>query len=146
MRANLILIAALLLAGARTFAQQGTMGASHTEKTPAVSRSDTSHLGSPPASGSPQAHSGAFVTKHPQARGLLADLLRTRKPLDIPGRLGSLINPFAKSASTPEPELNRNMDSRAWTTIVGWKPSASAFADPITHESTLGLLSIGSSK
>jgi len=32
------------------------------------------------------------------------------------------------------------LGSRAWTSLVGWHPGGSAFADPMTHESQLNLL------
>jgi hypothetical protein len=36
--------------------------------------------------------------------------------------------------------------SRAWTTLVGWRPGASAFADPMTHESRLILFTLHDSR
>jgi len=32
--------------------------------------------------------------------------------------------------------------SRAWTTLAGWSPGTSAFADPMTHESKLILFTL----
>lgn len=36
--------------------------------------------------------------------------------------------------------------SRAWTTLAGWSPGTSAFADPMTHESKLILFTMRATK
>jgi hypothetical protein len=64
----------------------------------------------------------------------------------FPGRLLGLINPFAKSSHPATPTEFRPVDSRAWTSIVGWNPGRSAWADDTHHEPKLGLLTIGSGK
>lgn len=44
------------------------------------------------------------------------------------------------------PELQRNAVqircAQAWTSIVGWRPGASAFPDPISHEAGLTLVTV----
>ena len=77
--------------------------------------------------------------------GPLVRPFKAKRVREVPRRLLHAINPFASSDTDEEFKGAPRVSTRAWTTTVGWSPGASAFADPVTHESSLGLLSIGRS-
>jgi hypothetical protein len=82
--------------------------------------------------------------------------LQPKRLLGLPGRLLKPLNPFAPiepnelqtlnpspsysrtwtslngGFTRPSASTSRQYDPRAWTTIAGWSPGASAFPDPIT--------------
>lgn len=74
--------------------------------------------------------------------GPLVRPLKAKSVWSAPWRLLKSLNPFAPT----EPPVNVNTPTGdsplAWATVVGWHPGASAFADPMTHEPKLVLLSI----
>jgi hypothetical protein len=69
------------------------------------------------------------------ARGPLIHLFHTRKPGEVRKRFWELINPFSRSEAQPEPELPRYRDlsPRAWTTVAGWHPGVSSYANSLTQ-------------
>jgi hypothetical protein len=76
-----------------------------------------------------------------RARGPIVSLFKTRSVREVPKRLFSLINPFPKKGEGENgPTLQRysDLNPRAWSTVVGWHPTASAFPDPMTHEGNFG--------
>jgi len=77
--------------------------------------------------------------RHWSASGPLVWPFKGRRVLDAPRRFLHLFNPFARRAAVEEGPAPRDLEPRAWTTVVGWNPSKSAFPDVTTHESTLGL-------
>jgi len=66
-----------------------------------------------------------------------------RKILDVPRRVLRFINPFTPVENTESFEKTAKVNPRAWTTIVGLRPGASAFEDVTTHESSMTLLTLG---
>ena len=60
----------------------------------------------------------------------------------LPRRFLGFINPFGKSTYGRLPPDMKPVSPRAWSTVVGWTPGQSAFADDTHHEAKLGLLSI----
>jgi hypothetical protein len=146
MRAGTIIIVSLMLAGGRMLAQQSTAEASHAEKTPAALLSDPDAVDALVTHGLLQVGSDAVAKNHLQATGPLAEILQAPKASAVPGRVLHLINPLAKGAPNPEAESARDLNPRAWSTIAGWNPGSSAFANPVTHESSLGLLAVRRSR
>jgi hypothetical protein len=69
------------------------------------------------------------------AHGPLIHLFHTRKPGEVPKRFWQLINPFSRSEAQPEPELPRSRDlsPRAWTSVAGWHPGVSSYANSLTQ-------------
>lgn len=64
----------------------------------------------------------------------------------VTNRLKLTTRPLKLEKSRPQAARRMEPASRAWTTLVGWQPGASAFADPATHESKLILFSFQISK
>jgi hypothetical protein len=58
--------------------------------------------------------------------------------LQFPRRMLRLMNPFAPVESKGELRVP-DYSPRAWSSTIGWRPGASAFSDPVTHESSMGL-------
>jgi hypothetical protein len=81
-------------------------------------------------------------TKNLRFSGPAVAPFKAKRLREVPRRVLHAINPFAKQEEPPEFEGLPRVTSQAWTTTVGWHPGASAFADPVTHESRLGLISI----
>jgi len=131
------------------YAQQSTAQATHSESTPASSISDAHLLDSLTAQSSAVNGSGANASDRLQVRGPVADLFHACNASDFSGRLLYMVNPFAKSESQKAIEYSgslKRVSPRAWTTIVGWSPGSSAFADPVTHEPTMTFVTFGRSK
>lgn len=85
--------------------------------------------------------------KELHARGPLIHLFHTRKPGEVPKRFWQLINPFSRSEGQPEAELPRARDlsPRAWTSVAGWHPGVSSYANSLTSPEGgqgIGLVSI----
>jgi len=79
-----------------------------------------------------------------KASGILVAPFKADKIKDVPKRIWRWINPFGPVEKT-EPEVtssSSDLSPRAWSTTVGWQPSASKFGDPITHESSMGLIQL----
>lgn len=79
-----------------------------------------------------------------RVHGPIIHLFHTKKVGEIPKRFWHLINPFSRSESAPETEIvhARDLSPRAWSTVVGWHPGHPVFAEPLTHEGGLGLVTI----
>jgi hypothetical protein len=85
--------------------------------------------------------------KEIHARGPLIHLFHTRKPGEVPKRFWQLVNPFSRSEVRAEPELPRSRDlsPRAWTSVAGWHPGVSSYANSLTSPEGgqgIGLVSI----
>jgi hypothetical protein len=78
--------------------------------------------------------------------GPLVFIFNGAKPVELPKRFLSLINPFAAVEDNEEEPSVPGQHPRAWTTQVGWNPGGSAFPDPRTHVPTLDFLSIFSAQ
>ena len=76
-------------------------------------------------------------------RGPLISPFRGKKISELPRRALRLVNPFAATEPSPQLEKPRDVNPRAWSSIIGLHPADSAFADAKTHESSLGLVSLG---
>jgi hypothetical protein len=68
--------------------------------------------------------------------------IKSKKFWNAPLSLLRAIDPFAPAGSKEEVRRVGDLSPRAWTTIAGWHPGASAFPDPITHEPGLNLFSV----
>ncbi len=84
----------------------------------------------------------AIRTKKLQISGPLVSPFKAHRVLEVPRRLLHLINPFARRASESRLERAETVEARAWTTMVGWRPGQSAFADDRHHEAKLRLVTI----
>ena len=71
--------------------------------------------------------------------GSLLRAFKGRRIADLPRRVRHLINPFAPVERVEQFEKTRDINPRAWSTMVGLHPGGSAFPEATTHESTLGL-------
>src|SRR5262249_105098 len=80
-----------------------------------------------------------------QISGPLVRPLKAKKVREVPKRLFHLINPFARNEESDLKGMPR-ASTQAWATTVGWHPGRSAFADPISHESSMSLISISRTK
>jgi hypothetical protein len=69
------------------------------------------------------------------AHGPLIHLFHTRKPGEVRKRFWELVNPFSRSEARPEPELPRSRDPspRSWTSVAGWHPGVSSYANSLTQ-------------
>ena len=66
----------------------------------------------------------------------------TRSHWKVPLRLLQSIDPFSPlPGPANDRERAEGLSERAWSTVAGWRPGASAFPDAITHESQMGLIS-----
>ncbi len=75
--------------------------------------------------------------------GPLINALHVSKPMGLPKRLLHLVDPFAPMDQSEEPPEVEGSNPLAWTSLVGWSPGISAFADPRTHTLSLDLVSVG---
>ena len=87
--------------------------------------------------------SEAITTKNLQITGPLVQPFKAKKFHEFPKRLLHLVNPFARSQPKQQTLDFRDYNPRAWASSISWRPGASAFADPVTHESSMGLFSVG---
>jgi hypothetical protein len=91
----------------------------------------------------PKSTQDVIVGKKLELSGPLVRPLKVKRLGDVPKALLQLINPLAVTERKVEFETTRQLSTRAWATTVGWHPGASAFPDPMTHESTMGLFVLG---
>ena len=84
----------------------------------------------------------AIVGKKLELSGPLVRPFKVRKIREVPRRLLHVINPFAPLERKQEFESTRGLSVRAWTSVVGWNAGGSAFPDAMTHESSMGLISL----
>ena len=83
---------------------------------------------------------GQFRISGPLVRPFKAKKLR-----EVPKRLFHVINPFARDEESDLKGTQR-VSTQAWATTVGWHPGSSAFADPVSHESSMSLISVSRTK
>jgi len=143
MKAGAALVAGLFLVVSQILAQAQTLGAAGfaTNGGPALYDSRQSLLLVPDNSAS--LSETIRLSRHVGMSGLLVSPFKTRKVLDVPRRFLRLINPFARGEAVEQGPSPRDLEPRAWTTIVGWSPGKSAFPDATTQESCMGLLRFG---
>ena len=142
MKASVTFLLTLLLSGARLWAQPHVLEASGTEKDPAAASSERHLMESVVSDNQGQSGSEVVVKKHFRVSGPLVQPFKEKGIIGFPRRLLHLINPFAKAEPRSESENARELSPRAWTTVAGWNPGGSAFPDPVTHESSMGLISV----
>jgi hypothetical protein len=79
-------------------------------------------------------YSDRFVlTRNLSASGPLVAPARAKSFSDFARRVVNLVNPFAAGPGLPAPAA-APMSSRAWSSVVGWSPGASAFPTEAHHE------------
>ena len=130
----------LTLAAGQAFAQQPVREASATATNSTALRDDA-RLSTPLLEDTKRTED-VIVRKNVELSGPLVRPFKARKIGEVPKRLLHLINPFAPSERKEEWESTRGLNTRAWTSIVGWNPGGSAFSDAVTHESSMGLFSL----
>lgn len=64
--------------------------------------------------------------------GPVASTLNSKSTADFSHRLLRLFNPFSSAPQNlpPGAEVSGPVNTRAWSTVVGWSPGRSAFPDP----------------
>ncbi len=82
------------------------------------------------------------ISKRLQIEGPLVAPIKSKKLWDFPKRIVQMLNPFSKSGHAQETADYAPVESRAWSTMAGWRPGRSAFLDDTEHEPQLRLLSI----
>jgi hypothetical protein len=83
------------------------------------------------------------LKKHFVLTGPLVHAFNVKKVAEVPKRLLHLVNPFGKAELGEETQHEVDgLDTRSWSTVVGWHPGASAFPDATTQE-PVGLFSAG---
>jgi hypothetical protein len=128
------------LAAGQTLAQQPAKEATATLTNSASMQEDTRLLA--PLLEEPKGTQDVIAGKKVELRGPLVRPLKAKKLRDVPKALLQLINPFAVPEPKVEFESTHETSTRAWATTVGWHPGASAFPDPMTHESSMGLFTL----
>jgi hypothetical protein len=83
-----------------------------------------------------------ITTKHLKISGPLTHPLKSKKVSDVPSRLWHLINPFAKTEPKESIEPVAGMSPRPWASFADDRLHNSIASGPLTHESSLGLLTI----
>jgi hypothetical protein len=83
-----------------------------------------------------------ITTKHLKISGPLAHPLKSKKLSDVPSRFWHLINPFAKTEPKESIEPVAGMTPRPWASFADDRLHNSIASGPLTHESSLGLISI----
>ena len=144
MKAGLLPVTMLfLLAAGRALAQpQGTDTSSPSASSKASLPVD--HISQLLTQDPAAANSDLRLGKKLHLRGPLVSPFRGRKIADLPRRVLRLVNPFAATdQSGGQLQKTRDMNPRAWSSMVGINPGSSAFSDARTHESSLGLISLG---
>ena len=86
-----------------------------------------------------------LLGKHFAVSGFLVTPLKAVKEegfMSVPRRWLQAHNPFGASETKPAPIQIDNLSPEAWTTIVGWTPSAATFRDPLIREARMVLISV----
>ena len=83
-----------------------------------------------------------IVGKDFQFSGPLVRPFKSKRFREVPRRLLHVINPFAPVEPKEEIERTRNLSPRAWTSTVGWSTGRSSAPVEVTHEPTMGLVSV----
>ena len=141
MKLGAVVIVILLLASGRLLAQLPSSVSAKPQISAGSLDTDT-HLAPLVIPDAPLAQSDTLSTKHLVIQGPLVRPFKAKSVLDAPRRLLHSINPFARRDHVEQIENPRDLSPHAWTTFVGWHPGASAFADPVTHESGMSLISV----
>jgi hypothetical protein len=81
------------------------------------------------------------IGKDVKVEGPAVSVFKGAKLRQIPGRVLHLVNPFSSSGGERTVRVNRELNPTPWATAVGFSPGSSAFPDPTTHESKMGLIS-----
>src|SRR5438105_3752698 len=89
------------------------------------------------------ARSDLRVGKRFCLQGPLVRAFRGGKIAGLPRRALHFVNPFSPVERVEILEKTRDINPRAWSTMVGLHPGGSVFVDGTTHESSLGLLTVG---
>jgi len=136
-RLRMTFIFFLALAGDRGFGQQQPAGDYLSSMDSAASRSGVAHV---TAVLEQRNRSSVMVTRNVEATGPLVRLFKGRIR-EAPKRFLQLINPFASGDEQSRIDAPKGLSPRAWTTVVGLHPGASAFPEPMTHEGGITLIS-----
>lgn len=89
------------------------------------------------------------LSKSTQLRvtGPVVQSLKAKNPEDFSRRVLHLVSPFAKEQPSWQTASTGPVNTRAWSTIVGWNPGDTAFPDETHHEPPhLDLISINVEK
>ena len=79
--------------------------------------------------------------------GPLASPLKAKSPSDLSHRVLHLFSPFSNVDPNVPAGATGPVNTRAWSTIVGWSPGRSAFPDEHYHEPPqLRLISVSAEK
>lgn len=138
MRRGQIILLALFMAGGKLLAQQQVTG----EASRAGSLDYEVPSGRLMLDFQPAKAESSSLGKHLRLEGPLVAPVKSKKVWDLPRRLLRSINPFAKSSSPGPVEDVGPVDSRAWSTVVGWNKHSSAFLDDTHHEPELRLVTL----
>ncbi len=142
MKRGLLLIVLLGLAGGRVPAQQHALGVSSSATVTGAAIFDE-RLSSLLVEKTSVAEQEVVISKKLRAIGPLVRPFKASRFWEFPGRLLHSINPFARTEPREEMHRNRALSPSAWATVVGWYPGQSSFPDPLSHESSMGLISLG---
>lgn len=77
-----------------------------------------------------------------ELKGPLVLPMKPRALKTVPGSFLKLLNPLAPVAPKAERATKGKLGSQAWASVMGYSPGRSAFPDPLSHEPTLGLVSL----
>jgi hypothetical protein len=135
MKARIGILMVLTLAVGRGLAQQSALEALTPEARAAAARELLKQDLRP---GLPD----VIVGRDFQVSGPLAQPLKAKRLSEVPGRLLHLINPFAATEPVEESVRYHDLNPRAWASTVGWSTGPSAAPVEVTHEPTMGLVSI----
>jgi len=107
----------------------------------------TSYAGPAVVIGEPQlARNDVVATKKFKVTGLLVRPFKAIRLHKAGGALASLfqaINPFSREGESREdPRFVGELNTRAWSSSVGWRSGSSGIPNPVTHEVGLTVLSV----
>jgi hypothetical protein len=135
MKAGIVIILLLSLAAEQSLAQQQGLEAAAPDAKSAAARlllKEDMRLDQP----------DVIAGKNFQFSGPLVRPFKSKRFREVPRRLAHLINPFAPVEPRQEVERIRYLSPRAWTSTVGWSTGRSSLPVEVTHEPTLGLVSV----
>jgi hypothetical protein len=89
------------------------------------------------------ANSDLSLGKKVRASGPVIHLIKGEKATETPRRMLDLVNPFAPAKKIEPVEKTRELNSHAWSTMVGLHPGGSVFPDARTHEPSMSLVTVG---
>jgi hypothetical protein len=135
------LLLIVVLTACRAIAQQPAAKVTTPATNSAPARYDTS-LSSLLTTDFDSTRDDVITGKSFQVSGPLVRPLKANKIWNVPQRLFQLVNPFAAPEPKFEVERVGDLSPRAWSTVVGWSPGASAWPDAVTHVPKLTLFSV----